>query len=274
MTRSSIIPPLVLLLGLSGCASLPRLSHWVTIKPVHSDESREMARSEGYYAGVVAAIERRDYAQALNLLQVARTRAPNDVRVLNAFGVVYDKLGRFDLSARYYAQARALDAGSPILAANIAYSAILQRRAEAPSLPEPATAAPVRTAAVAPLSVPSIRLGFGPAASPQTLALLPGHTLAIINASGRSDGAEPTRLRLAQLGWSAPRAVVHEAQPQARTTIVYTGRHVLQAQALARTLPRGIQLVSCDDGCAGIHLRLGADALGWSLSAARRASGD
>ena len=29
----------------------------------------------------------------------------DDIRVLNAFGVVYDKLGRFDLSARYYDEA-------------------------------------------------------------------------------------------------------------------------------------------------------------------------
>ena len=52
-------------------------------------------RQDSYYASATAAIGRRDYAEALELLQAARERAsPDDVRVLNAFGVIYDKLGR------------------------------------------------------------------------------------------------------------------------------------------------------------------------------------
>ena len=46
--------------------------------------------------------------------------------MLNAFGVVYDKLGRFDLSARYYAQAKAIAPRSMIVLGNIAYSHALQ----------------------------------------------------------------------------------------------------------------------------------------------------
>jgi hypothetical protein len=92
----------------------------------------EVSAPDRQYAGAVAAIGRRDYASALEFLQLARTRAPNDVRVLNAFGVVYDKLGRFDLSARYYAQADALQPASPIVAANVAYSAVLERRVAQP----------------------------------------------------------------------------------------------------------------------------------------------
>src|SRR5689334_23947714 len=59
------------------------------------------------YARAADAIRVRDYALALDLLQIAAVRAPADVRALNAQGVIYDKLGRFDLSARYYARALA-----------------------------------------------------------------------------------------------------------------------------------------------------------------------
>ncbi len=59
-------------------------------------------------------------------------RAGETARVLNAFAVVYDKMGRFDLSARYYSRARDLDPDSTIVARNQAYSRILQGHA-APS---------------------------------------------------------------------------------------------------------------------------------------------
>jgi tetratricopeptide (TPR) repeat protein len=81
------------------------------------------------YARAADAIRVRDYALALELLQVAAARAPADVRVLNAQAVIYDKLGRFDLSARYYARALAADPSSSIVAHNMAYSARLSGRA-------------------------------------------------------------------------------------------------------------------------------------------------
>lgn len=80
------------------------------------------------YARAADAIRVRDYALALEVLQVAAVRAPKDARVLNAQGVIYDKLGRFDLSARYYARALAADPGSSIVAHNMAYSARLSGR--------------------------------------------------------------------------------------------------------------------------------------------------
>ncbi|GGL33792.1 tetratricopeptide repeat protein [Caulobacter rhizosphaerae] len=87
------------------------------------------AVADRLYARAADAIRVRDYALALELLQVAAARAPADVRVLNAQAVIYDKLGRFDLSARYYARALAVDPGSSIVAHNIAYSARLSGRA-------------------------------------------------------------------------------------------------------------------------------------------------
>jgi Flp pilus assembly protein TadD len=92
--------------GVAGCAVLPKRDRWVSVKPVQSTAQQESG-IDGDYAAAVSAISRRDYAQALDMLQAANARKIDDVRVLNAFGVVYDKLGRFDLSARYYARARA-----------------------------------------------------------------------------------------------------------------------------------------------------------------------
>ena len=86
----------------------------------------DLRQSIGYYDNAVTAINNRHYGLALEYLQAARSQKPDDVRVLTAFGVVYDKLGRFDLSARYYAQAASLDPKSRIVAADMDYSRKLQ----------------------------------------------------------------------------------------------------------------------------------------------------
>lgn len=116
-----------LAMSLQGCASIggdtPKAE--LNIRPARV-ASASVSVADGLYNDAVTAINRRDYARALDLLQVARERTPNDARVLNAFGVVYDKLGRFDLSGRYYAQAAAADPGSAIVAQNQAYSQTLR----------------------------------------------------------------------------------------------------------------------------------------------------
>jgi tetratricopeptide (TPR) repeat protein len=107
----------------AGCLHMPARS--VKLTAVHTP-SAPVSKIDLYYGGAVRAIETRDYAQALDYLQAARAMAPEDVRVINAFGVVYDKLGRFDLSARYYAQAKTLDPTSKVVDNNLAYSERLQ----------------------------------------------------------------------------------------------------------------------------------------------------
>jgi len=110
---------LPLLLGLIGCAGWSN-----SLPPVQTQGGTETGGV--YYKVAVTAIMRSDYATALDYLQAARAEDPQDVRVLNAFGVIYDKLGRFDLSRRYYAQAVARDPKSNLVAANMAYSRLLQ----------------------------------------------------------------------------------------------------------------------------------------------------
>jgi hypothetical protein len=111
--------------GVSACAPLLGGSPEIDVRPVSTMPGAN-PDSGGDYASAVAAINRRDYALALDYLQAARTKEPQSARVLNAFGVVYDKLGRFDLSARYYDQARTVEPDSKIIADNIAYSQMLQ----------------------------------------------------------------------------------------------------------------------------------------------------
>ncbi len=266
-SRTARLPMSVALIcGLAGCASLPRFSHWVRIRPIKPAAEHLIARQDDYYASATAAMGRRDYAQALDMLQAARARKADDVRVLNAFGVVYDKLGRFDLSDRYYAQAKALDPTSSIIANNIAYSATLRGQAEQAPLEYAQTpvqegqveARPVQVAQSRPTV---IRLGFAQPSANPTLA---GRPLEIADASGRNDGAEPVRRQLIRLGWSSSGPGARAAGREARTTITYPTRSAVVARALARTLPSGIRLVDCGQACQGVRLVIGADSVNWS----------
>lgn len=253
--------------SLSGCAGLPRLSHWVSVKPVETVAEQPNSREDGYYAGASAAISRRDYADALDLLQAARARKPDDVRVLNAFGVVYDKLGRFDLSARYYQQARRLDPASTVVAANLTYSAMLQARSELPATAEATPVSKEQQTRAAALPPAAIRLGFAPQwiATPPPTRSLPGFEIEIADASSGPGRVEPLRKELIRLGWAAPRIVLLGANPAARTTISYPARSLKVARGLANTLPAGVQLVDCADACNRIRLVIGADASKWRL---------
>jgi Flp pilus assembly protein TadD len=125
-----------LLVGLGACSHLPQLANWGKAKPmVTTADMRPVgmqAASDRLYADAVQAIDKRDYGEAIDLLQVAREAHPADARVLTAMGVVYDKLGRFDLSDRYYAQADKADPGSRIVALDRRYSMVLRGAGKVP----------------------------------------------------------------------------------------------------------------------------------------------
>src|SRR5258706_1736209 len=111
--------------GLAACTSLFG-GEEVKVRPIENMSSLTGAPQDRFYESAVSAINARDYGRALDYLQAARDRDPHNVKALNALGVVYDKLGRFDLSARYYAQARAIEPESRIVAENTGYSKVLQ----------------------------------------------------------------------------------------------------------------------------------------------------
>jgi hypothetical protein len=267
--------------GLGGCATLHHWTHLTQIRPVEirpilRASSTPGLREDGYYASAKTAIGRRDYGRALDLLQAARALKPDDVRVLNAFGVVYDKLGRFDLSARYYAEALALDPGSPVLANNMAWSVVLRGRSE-PASPQVAStqlaslpaAAPQAAAPVAEASPDRpavVRLGFAaqtPAGRPPPL--LAGGPIRLEYASSHADAVAPVVQRIVRLGWSKPTLEARAGAVQPVTTIVYPARAEVLAKALARTLPRGVQLAACSADCDHMRLVLGADSTRWKV---------
>ena len=121
-------PPLLAACCLCAVACTPLSGDPLESQVRSAAQAANADRSAGdsYYQAAVGAIDNRDYGLALDYLQAARNRDPHDVRVLNALGVVYDKLGRFDLSARYYAQALTVDPASAIVANNMTYSKVLQ----------------------------------------------------------------------------------------------------------------------------------------------------
>lgn len=289
--RSTITLGLSVALG--GCSLLTwgSADRSIAPRPVSISAASPLSNGDAYYDRAVWAISRRDYALALDLLQRARARSASDIRVLNAFGVVYDKLGRFDLSARYYAQALQLDPASRVVAENLAYSDQLQghgaatvalahqtdARQSIPAMEAPAVGPAIAvspppvvnaSAAPAPIALP------GPAsttptrsaalAEPHSPALL-GRPLDIENASGRPALARAMHRHLASRGWTPPRLSQIPASPQARTVISFPESRRTVALALSRTLPGPVRLSPCATPCEGVRLTLGADARAWRL---------
>jgi hypothetical protein len=252
----------VALAGLSGCGLWRHSAPMVHARAVHPTSPSTASPDDADYAAAKAAIESRDYLAALDALQAARIRKADDVRVLNAFGVLYDKLGRFDLSGRYYEQARRLDPSSAIVAANIAWSAQMQHASVMLARAAPARSQPAPVAAPAPATTPRLV-----ATGPGVLSLVPGKadaTLLVINASGRGAAVAPVTVRLARLGWSPVESSVTPIWRADTTTVRYPEWRLAAAKTLARSLPGAVRLSSCID-CDRIELVLGVDASGWPV---------
>ena len=270
-------------LGLSGCASVPKFWSLITgrhtqarldVRPIKLDVSLTQATSptDRLFDGAASAIQSRDYAEALDLLQVAKQQSPEDVRVLNAMAVVYDKLGRFDLSKRYYDLALVSDPQSPIVLANIRYSARLQTLAQrvGPGMmlaagsppPAPTPQKAVSTAAnstMLPLASGGIRLAESVYRPIRVAPLLVGSSLLVVNATGRPGAEEPVRRLLASSGWTVGPGQETRAV-QASSRITFSEAHRPVAEALARTLPFQVALVKCVTACSGVELILGQSA--------------
>lgn len=280
MARLRFTLALGLSVALGGCSLLN--FNWrgadraVVPRPASISGISALSNGDAYYDRAVSAIARRDYALALDLLQRARAQDASDVRVLNAFGVVYDKLGRFDLSARYYGQALQLEPASRVVAENLAYSHQLQGLEPAPPValagPSNASAvapapspAPVVTTVEAPAVVPAPTLARADKALPPRSPGLLGRPLDLENASGRPALAAAARWHLTSRGWTPPRLSSAIIQPQARTTISFPESRRTLALALSRTLPGPARLTPCAMPCEGVRLTLGADAQTWRL---------
>lgn len=264
IARAALIA--ALMSGAAGCSLLPDFGSPVKVRPIsQSANPGALAPNEGEYQAAARAIESRDYALALDYLQKARDKSAHDVRVLNALGVVYDKLGRFDLSQRYYAQAQTIDPNSQVVRNNLAYSQVLRARVDG----RPATAAEVarepraeaQIGGVAPTQiaiVPEPRPDAGAAQTP-IVRLRPWGGVTVVDASGMSGKGEAMRRRLRRLGWVA-RASASAQSSQAESLIAYAPSRAAAARALARSLRFPARLTVCADGCKGIEFVIGVDA--------------
>ena len=183
---------------MAGCGHIQSIARLVRPAPLvkttaiataPAQQAPEAAR-ERLYRQAVAAMDQRDYGLALDLLQLARSAGSDDARVLNGLGVVYDKLQRFDLSARYYDLAEKADPGSRIVEANRRYSQLLQGHG-------------VGTGS-------ETRLAQGPAAAPTHTAdgvLLIGRPIRLLNATGAPDGVLAIAANLERAGWAGAGAI-------------------------------------------------------------------
>ncbi|MGE5502485.1 MAG: LytR C-terminal domain-containing protein [Ignavibacteriales bacterium] len=256
-------------LMLPGCATVHHYLAWLhphrqtlTIKPFQTPSAvAQEGAADRAYRAAVAAIDARDYGLALDRLQLARQEAPNDVRVLNAMAVIYDKLGRFDLSTRFYAEAEQAAPGSPIVEANLAYSKTLQGQYQA------MRSSPVVEAAVTPRSadlkpMPQLVAEAAPAPTPMlkvATPLLVGRPLMVVDAAGVLEKAESVRTQLAGRGWSVM-AEIKRGEPSKESRILYPAENRQVALALANTLPFAATLTVCQGDCRGLTLILGENA--------------
>lgn len=187
-----------------GCAHVPKFLSWlrprpnyakINAVPVQLAQEEPMAAEDKLYAESVRAIEDRDYGKALDVLQLARDAKPDDARVLTALGVVYDKLGRFDLSNRYYDLAEKADPGSKIVAENRRYSVFLQQHSEPGNLDGTvmlAGEAGPRPNPTSPAKVTSPSVAVTATGSPRSLAESTARP--VLKWTGRDTGATQSNL--------------------------------------------------------------------------------
>lgn len=256
------------LFGLAGCQYVPFLRHAERVKPAATATATAMsavgpyAAEDRLYEHAVKALEQRDYGLALDVLQMAREARPDDPRVLSAMGVVYDKLGRFDLSARYYDLAEKADPGSRVVAADRAYSQLLQRGGGVVDGVVVMSRLDAGTTALSligpePMNVQQAALF--------TKVIQAG--VRIRNATGKAEGADRIKAHLTLTGWTVARTSRLEPKRVAVSNVVYPAGVFRVAKALARSLPYPVKLKACAD-CSQLQVLVGQDALP-GLSAAR-----
>lgn len=68
------------------------------------------------------------YGLALKHFKQALIQASKDIKILNGLAATYDKMGRFDISKRYYQMALTVDPQSPETLNNFGYSYYMQRK--------------------------------------------------------------------------------------------------------------------------------------------------
>jgi hypothetical protein len=106
-------------------------------------------------------------------------------------------------------------------------------------------------------------------APPVTRLALNNKPMILTDASGRLGTMELLRQQLIQKGWTPPKRDTRVSPRAEVTSISYPARSQAVAKALAKTLPRGVQLIDCGQACDDVRLIIGADAIRWPRPASR-----
>lgn len=253
-------------LGPLGCATAPRLD----IKPM---QRGAVSVTGDAYAEAKRQLEAGNVALAVDGFRRAVRQSPESVEALNGLAVAYDKLGRFDLSRRFYELALAADPTSAKVRHNMEVSLRIQGRAEQAQLaaaPEPAE--PKREGVRLERSSPQeIVLVTRDMTGPKWIVPLdepkvaeaskPAPALLVLNGVGRRGQAGRMRRYLAGVGWVG--ASVGDARERvARSVVFYPRGARAAAESLTVKLPFRPRMIESPRG-RRIVLLLGRNSTGF-----------
>ncbi len=129
MLRNATLAAMAALI--TGCAGGLDLSH-LDVRPAPGTGGYLPSRSGG--AGAYEAAKRHlangELGIAIDAFRQILRGEPTSVAALNGLAVAYDRIGRFDLSRRYYEQALGFDPAAPEVLNNLGYSMLLQGRGQ------------------------------------------------------------------------------------------------------------------------------------------------
>ena len=118
---STLLAVMLGILTLPGCSLMPFDWFSSNADSVAADTADPRVR----YAEGRAHLAADRLGLALSAFQRAHFESPADSQIVNALGVTYDRLRRFDLAQKYYRQALLLDGGSASTLNNLGYSLLL-----------------------------------------------------------------------------------------------------------------------------------------------------
>src|SRR5687767_1972656 len=116
-------------LAVSGCAA-DRPDAKLAVRSIAGDHSKLLATTDAgraYGAGKRHLVEGAT-GLAIDAFRHAVRLDPKSIDALNGLAAAYDRIGRFDLSRRYYEQALGIEPNAQFILANLGYSLMMQGR--------------------------------------------------------------------------------------------------------------------------------------------------
>ena len=212
----------VALLLLSSCMT----GRSVEVRPIGGNSA--ITADEAYAEGK-RQLERGNIALAVDGFRKAVRRSPESVDAMNGLAVAYDRLGRFDLSRRFYELALAADPANAKVRHNLEISLRMQgRNGEAAALRAEGTGG-TAAVALATRPVPVPKPVVEPAREGPRVERLSPQEIALVTIGGASRSVEvvlddPAPRPPARVSVPAPAPVAARAAPSALVVMNAVGR--------------------------------------------------